>query len=385
VAKDSPSLRSQTTLGVWRSCRAPLALYLAASAVFVLAEAAIFRSGFYEAYLEPLSIAGTFEQALRDELRRQRIAPREILVLGDSRIGEGFSAPLANRTVAGSGFAFVNVAVPGTMPRAWYYMLRDLDADASRYFAVILPVDDYDDEDGLEDMADRELDLRNVIARLRLSDIWDFARSYNTVHERFEVARNSLFKGFVYKQDAQAFLEHPVTRLRDVRRHRMHGFEWRESYPGRPQSLTGLSIDWRKMTMTFPPDLPADQRAALMAILLRPVASQTGAHAAYRRLWFGRIIERDRRSATWIVFVRIPRAPIPRPDWLVHKLSSSIRELGARPHVLLLDEDTFDDLERPEVFFDGLHLNAAGRERFSVSLAQYVTRRLRAVVEVVGD
>jgi lysophospholipase L1-like esterase len=77
------------------------------------------------------------------------------------------------------------------------------------------------------------------------------------------------------------------------------------------------------------------------------------------------------------VFVRLPRGPIPRPENLLHKLSGSIREFGARPGVLLVDEHTFDSLERPELFRDGFHLNNTGCARFSVMLAQEVGKLLR--------
>src|SRR5262249_28525087 len=127
---------------------------------------------------------------------------------------------------------------------------------------------------------------------------------------------------------------------------------------------------------TFPPRLTAAERDALRARLLQPPAPQTGALAEYRRLWFGRITDRYRGSPTRIVFVRIPRGPITRPAALSDARRGVVRELSAQPGVLLLDERAFDALERPELFFDGLHLNATGRADFSPALARLIVDRL---------
>jgi lysophospholipase L1-like esterase len=61
---------------------------------------------------------------------------------------------------------------------------------------------------------------------------------------------------------------------------------------------------------------------------------------------------------------------------LVHKQSSSIRELASLPNVLLADEHAFDALERPELYRDGVHLNREGINRFSVMLADEIARLL---------
>ena len=63
----------------------------------------------------------------------------------------------------------------GTDVRAWYYMLRDLDPTARRYRAIVLGVDDYDDEDGFFNPTTTCAPCTTSIARLRLSDVPGFA------------------------------------------------------------------------------------------------------------------------------------------------------------------------------------------------------------------
>ena len=46
--------------------------------------------------------------------------------------------------------------------------------------------------------------------------------------------------------------------------------------------------------------------------------------------------------------------------------------------VFSLPEQTFDFLEKPEYYFDGFHLNAKGRQRFTETLVAELVGRLRS-------
>ena len=84
-----------------------------------------------------------------------------------------------------------------------------------------------------------------------------------------------------------------------------------------------------------------------------------------------------RGTATRVIFVRLPRGPIPRPDYLVRKKSSSIREIASRRGVFLVNEHAFDELETPALFKDAFHLNDAGCTRLSVMMSREVSKLLR--------
>jgi hypothetical protein len=283
---------------------------------------------------------------------------------------------LANQVSVGRGIEFASVGVAGSSPRTWYYMLRDLDPDARRYAAVLLPVDDYDDEDRLQDPSDEIADLHYAVARLRLADVLEFSSSFHSWQRKWQALRGSLLKGDVYKADLHAFLLDPSARRARVMQSRREAASWIRDFLPPTRSVTGLAIDWAAWKIAFPPDATPKVRGSLEQVLMRPVAPQSGRLAAYRRKWFGKITERYRGTAARVVFYRLPRAPIPRPDSLVTKLSSSIREFRSRPNVLLLDEHAFDSLERPEFFQDALHLNREGASRFSKLMAERLLEAL---------
>jgi hypothetical protein len=95
--------------------------------------------------------------------------------------------------------------------------------------------------------------------------------------------------------------------------------------------------------------------------------------AEFRRLWFGRILERYRDSRTTIVFVPLPRGPFPRPaSREPPATTSSLRELAAAFGAVFVDARAFEFLERPELFKDGTHLNREGIAQFSPRLVAEV-------------
>jgi hypothetical protein len=357
-----------------RALRCALACGLAVAGFFA-ADALLFRTGLYTSYLEPDSSAGVLEATLRRELAAQtRYGDNMIATFGDSRFA--YSPKLSNVLTPKTGYAFRHGGVAGTNERIWYYILRDLDPTARRYRAIVFGVTDYDDEDEYYSPPDDLRALHYSIARLRWSDVPDFAMTFQNRKARWEALRGSVLKGMVLQRDIFAFLNHPLKRIDYVQLCNRGYEEWTYNYEAPEGSLAGLQVDWKTFTAKFPPGVDQNQLDTVNNGLLRKPAPQIGRVAAFRRLWFGRIFDRYRGSRTKIIFLRLPRGPFARPDGTVKKLSSSIREFASRPGVILLDEHAFDSLERPELFHDGLHLNRAGIARFSPMLAEEVGRAL---------
>jgi hypothetical protein len=353
--------------------RAVLACVLAVMGVFGL-DALLFRTKIYPQLIEPDSTTGQFELTLRRELKAQRqYGDNLVVTLGDSRFG--YSPRLADELTPHTGYVFRHAGMPGTDVRSWYYMLRDLDPTARRYRAVVFGLNNYYDEDwGVPEDDIRA--LHYTINRLRLSDAIDFARSFRSGPLQWEAFRGCVLKGLVYQRDILEFLSHPARRIQNVRLYNGGYDTWTWNYEETPRSMAGLQIDWSTMTAISPPGADRTQIETVKDFLLHPVGPQTGDLAAHRREWFGKIVDRYRDSPTKIVFLRLARGPIPRPDNLEQKQSNTIREFARRPNVLLVPEHAFDSLERPEFYKDGMHLNREGAARFSAMLAEEMAKLL---------
>jgi hypothetical protein len=353
--------------------RGALVVVVACCGLFGL-DALLFRTKLYPQILDPDSAAGQFELTLRREQQAQRrYGDNLVACLGDSRLG---LSPREAASVAPQTGYFLRLAgVAGSDPRTWYYMLRDLDPTHRRYRALVFAVNDYDDEDGLYDPADDIRPLHYVIDRLRLGDVPEFFRAFPPGPLRWNALRGSLLKGFVYQADVRAFLANPLKRIRYVDLCNRGWSEWTWNYQESTRNMVGLEIDWTRWKAVYPPDADEFQRRSVQEFLMYPPAPQIGRYAAFRREWFGRIFNLYEDSPTKIIFVRLARGPIPRPN-VVQKKSSSIREFARRSNVLLVPEHALDSLERPEFYKDAMHLNREGVARFSEMLAREVAALL---------
>jgi hypothetical protein len=358
-----------------QSARRLVVACLAACVGVIALDSLLFRTGLYTAILEPDSSTGLFEMVLRRNLDAQEHhGNRMVATFGNSRFA--WSPKVVDQRPGPHKYVLCDAGVAGSDARAWYYMIRDLDPTARRYRALVFGVDDYDDEDRFYNPSDDIRDLHYVIERLRLYDVFEFARSFDSRELQFAALRGGLLKGIVFQNDLHAFLADPRKRLEYVSLCDRFRNMWVYNFEETTNSMAGLEIDWQTLKVTFPPGLNDDQIATVNSFLAHQPEPQIGRIAAFQRTWYGRIIDRYRGSPTKIVFLRLPRGPIPRPDNLTHKLSSSIREFASRPNVILLDEHAFESLEHPELFRDGMHLNREGIRQFSYMLEDEVTRVL---------
>jgi hypothetical protein len=335
---------------------------LCAATAFVMAEGIVFRTGLYSRLLEPDSSAGLLQSTLDDEKRRAVTGPHEVLAIGDSRMG--FRARAANELEAQTGYRFATIAMPGSTPRVWYYMLREVDPTARRYAAILIGVNEYDDED-YEDLSNREMDIRYVTPLLGWADVFPFAASYPEWRTRWEAALAAVFKGYAYRADVQDFLAHHKFRMKKIEVMRRVAAAWRYNEVWGSGDVTGLSVDWKTMTIHFPEGASDAQKRLITDVLTRGTIDQTGLRGKYLRQWYGRIVEHYRGSRTKIVFLRLPRGPVVRPI-LVARKTAVARELAAsNAQVRLLGEHVFDSLEQPRFFGDPMHMNHPGSQEFS--------------------
>lgn len=366
ISKGSGSAHTPRPRRVWLRL-------LAAIATFVAIEALLFHTDLYLSILEPESTTGTMEVLLRDEIARPKPGRNQVLVVGHSRMA--LLPRVANELTNQTGCIFGSIALGGSTPRVWYYQIRAVDPGRDRYAAVVLPSDSYDEPDSYDDQRNREADSHYMLARLRLADAFDFPWTFERRDLRWKAFFGILFRGYLLKRDFLAFLQHPLDRLEKVRFYRREAFGWRYNFRGERDNLAGLTIDWEHKKAHFPDSFTPAQRKLVEDVLFQSRPPDRGVATAYYKEWYGRIADYYRGSKTKLIFLQVPAAPVPPPPF-PRKPNSAVRQLALRPNVLLIDEHFFDELERPELFGDPLHLNRDGTERFSRMLAAEVGRIL---------
>jgi hypothetical protein len=346
---------------------------LAIICFFAAFEGILFHTGFYSAIVEPESTAGYMELQLRNEILRPKADRNQVLAVGHSRMG--LLPRVVNEEKPGTGYTFATIGLGGTTPRIWYYALRAVDPTARNYAAILIPADDYNEPDTYDYQSERESDLHYLIARLTLHDLLEFPWTYQDKKVQWQIARGMILKGTIYKRDFLQFLEHPGARLAKARYYARDSANWYYGYGGADENLTGLQIDWQHKTMQIPARVPAGRRKDMEDELFSARPPDEGRETAYLRYWYGRIADHYRGSGTKLIFLRVPRAAISPPD-APPKLNSAVRQIASQPDVIVLDERLFNQLEHPDLFWDGWHLNHDGLVQFSRILAAEVRRVL---------
>jgi hypothetical protein len=331
-------------------------------AAFICVDAIIFHSGLYVSILAPNSYAGRIAEITRAETERPSSGLKEVLVLGDSRVAEGFSATLANELGSPAGLQFVSLAEPAASASTWYYMLREIDPTARRYSAIVIPYGI-----GYEPNSADSLRISMTAPLLRYADCFNFASGFQRWSGRFKAFTSCILRGSAYQDDVVDLLAHPVARLRSLKEKdiRMHS---RAMYKGRDYDLVGTTYDATTGHVMFASKLTEGQRLAFRKSLIQPSQSDTEYSLKLQREWIPRIMNRYSDSPTAIVLTPMPRGPfVDLPGF--HKGYDSILPNSViQKSTLSLPGHTFDSLEKPEYYFDAFHLNSKGRRRFTETL-----------------
>ena len=319
--------------------------------------------GFHPERSRSDSAAGSLELRLTNEKKRQPGTANQVLAIGDSRLL--FRTALANKI--DPAIAFASIATPGTTPRCWYYMLRDVDPRADRYSAILISVANYDNSEWEIGEA-WTADIGYLAPLLTISDAAEFSSSFDNVSNKWLALRSVLFKGLAYQRDVQDLLARPQEREAGLKWARDGSAEALAQYAPPGRNVTGLTMDWTAMRIVHYPDSmdePA-RKEARRFLLRNPPPPHL--HQRYLQKWYGKIVDHYRGSQTRLIFTRLPRGPLPRQ--YPTEQPGLLREYAAHGRVTLLDEHLFDSLERPELFQDAMHLNAQGSEQFTRTLVQ---------------
>ncbi len=337
----------------------------------------VFR-GVYLSFLEPKSTAGM--TLLARSIQSANYAPgkKNILILGDSRITEGFSARIANEIGTPEGFNFVGLGLPGTTPRVWYYVLRDLVSQRNHYHAIFLMANTLRDDASYEDLANRSLDTAYVAPLLNWGDIFSYPQSFSDPKEALKVNIAVAFPSASLKSDVIGFIKAPVKRVTKASQWRTEYPIWIAAYSGRtekvPEVETPFTVDrvLARLNGTNRSNLDAYFR------LHRDGKPQPTERAfAYRSKWYGQIAQQYEPTAVTVGVFLIPRGPYHAALNKPAEAEGSLKILERKRMISLVDTAVSLPLEKPEFFFDHLHMNATGRAEFSRNLANAIITQLK--------
>ena len=275
---------------------------------------------------------------------------------------------MQERLGVGQGSVQLN-SVPGSTPRAQALFFEHLDRPPGGWRIVVLGLSAYDDDALSEDLTQRELDLALLAPLLSLGDAVDLAAEFKAFRQRRQLWLAAGTKIYAWRNDIRSFLHSPLGHLAAARR----GYWWltaEREYVGPTDSLHGVRVE--DGVLVGIEDLPSTVVAGLRELRRSTPGFD---NAAYRRRWIGRLAESVLAQDGVLVIVRMPTQIVPRvaaraPNTVV------LDALGDRPGVFVVDRELMSELELPEFFYDAVHLNRSGGERFTELLAAWLRREL---------
>jgi len=178
---------------------------------FICVDGAVFHTRLYTSILAPDSYAGRIAAITKAEKQRQSSGLKEVLVLGDSRMAEGFSTAVADELGSAVGLKFVNLAEPASTIVTWQYILREVDPTAQRYWAIIVPYGI-----GYEPKTAEGLRTSMAAPLLRYGDCFRFASAFQTWSGWFRAFTACILRGSAFQSDVVDFLQHPIARIRSI-------------------------------------------------------------------------------------------------------------------------------------------------------------------------
>jgi hypothetical protein len=353
------------------------------AAVFAVLDGIIFHTGLYTRILAPDSFGGNIALITRAEKKRVSSGLKEVLVLGDSRIAEGFSDVAADKLGSPEGFKFLKLAEVGSTVEIWYYMLRDVDPTARRYSAIVIPYDyPYERE------RDQLYKVSMAGPLLHYGDCLNFASVFLPWSDRFKAFTACILRGLAFQNDIVDLLEDPIRRIRSIQQ-APRILHFRAVYKGIDDDIVGTSYDPKTGQLTFPPRLTEAQKKSIRRSVAPPSQLEAQHFLKLQRDWIQRILNRYSNGPTTIVFVPSPRGPFGGfPEWQTRTNVSSGFSMNYRsllPGVVTqravfpFSEDTFNFLEKPEYYADGYHLNEKGRQKFTQIMVTELIRELQGI------
>src|SRR5437667_2717491 len=162
-------------------------------------------------------------------------------------MAEGFSNTVADELGSAAGFKFVNLAEPASSVNSWYYMLREIDPKARRYWAIVVPY-----AIGYEPTTADPLRISMAAPLLRYGDCFNFASGFQRWSGRFRAFTACILRGSAYQSDVADLLEHPIARIKSVQQE-AERMQSRAAYKGRDYDLVGTSYDASTGQVRFAP------------------------------------------------------------------------------------------------------------------------------------
>ena len=351
--------------------------------LFLLIDLIVFRSGLYAKFLTMSSMQG-FAQHISHSVNVGKFNPENsILIVGDSRITEGFSHQQANLTAKKMGIEFFNAGIGGSTLRTWCYLLERWDPNQDRFKAIVITLPSYRNAPPADaGLNSRVLDADFLGPNITSKAYVDFLQHQEGFKNKLSITAPLLISASQYSKDFMDLILHPRNRIETYKWKKATGLNFSDAYKGNPDNMVGLSYDRRANILKYPERLNADQKQAIQNLVIKSSTTSDellSSSKEYSRYWLTRILNRYKQSKTKIIVLRMPSTPVPAINQDANFDVLIDGKHFKNENLYIIPENTFLNLEDPKYFWDPNHLNADGRaalsNQISNTLVEYLSKK----------
>ncbi|WP_216254999.1 hypothetical protein [Polynucleobacter sp. AP-Melu-500A-A1] len=350
--------------------------------LFLLIDLIVFRSGLYAKFLTMSSMQG-FAQHISNSVIAGKFNPENsILIMGDSRINEGFSHQQANLTSKKLGIEFFNAGIGGSTLRTWCYLLEQWDPNQDRFKAIVITLPSYRNAPPADaGLNSRVLDADFLAPNISTKAYLDFIFHQEGVKNKIMITSPIFVSASQYSKDFMDLILHPRNRIETYKWKKATGLNFSDAYKGNPDNMVGLSYDRRANIMKYPERFNADQKKAIQNLVIKSSTTSDellSSSKEYSQYWLSRIINRYSHSKTKIILLRMPSTPVPAINQDANFDMLVDDKHFKNENLYIIPENAFLSLEDPKYFWDPNHLNADGRaalsNQISNTLVEYISK-----------
>jgi hypothetical protein len=275
------------------------------------------------------------------------------------------------KSVEKTGYQSINLSMPGSTPRVWYYLLEQADNNADAFDAIVIPLSSYSLKSIDDDPVNRREDLNFLLPMANAHELLNAASTFEEPELISEATWGEVLRMWSFHEDLRAFLTNPLKRLKDVKEHRLCVNFGDYAYAGHDGSLSEVRFVGKRL-LNVPQSIPAYVDRGIQKQFAEVDKTEaTPQQLKYHEYWLAQIAQRYLNSRTKLIVVRIPTNPF-LAAYQKQDVAAPLAKLRNQKNVFILSANQFSHLEKPNYFFDDLHLNRSGRELFSKGITAKV-------------
>ena len=334
--------------------------------LIVFVNVLIFHTGLYRYVCKPDSYAGNVYGRLSvlERIESQN-SQRPVVVMGDSTIEDGVSAPQLTQI---TGNPVANLAMPAAGPLVWLHYFRSIDPDRDRFAAIVLLITPQDVR-----TVPHEEGIQSLIAVAPPHVLWSYLSTFRDPLNHLADYYASIDRVYAFRRDLSDLVLSP-DRWVQVSKMRKEHEEKLSAWPGETFDVCEVQVNASGRTVTrWGKVKDRERRRVINKTLSRTHQLNQSPNVTGMLDPVEDIVRYYEGSGVRILLVSFPFGWNHRVDPehpVIEAFTTRLKKLDSSASVVYWDATQLPLFQNCENFYDFRHLNVRGRQTFTAELGK---------------